>query len=115
MQRREFLKAGVGVSTSVLAASVAPTARAVAASVTGETRWRAFEVTTRAEIAAPGRPARAWLPLPLSPDTNYHKGLGQSWTGNADGARIVRDPRYGAAIFCSTRFFAHNRRQFSAH
>jgi transglutaminase-like putative cysteine protease len=40
-----------------------------------------------------------WLPLPLQPDTDYHKSLGQTWTGNATVSRIYRDEKYGAAIF----------------
>jgi len=61
--------------------------------------WRTFEVTALAEIVSPTGVARAWLPLPLMPDTDYHRTLGQAWTGNAATTRIYRDPVYGAAIF----------------
>ena len=60
--------------------------------------WRAFEVTTRVEILNPSGDTRAWVPLPLGEDTDYHKTLGRTWSGNADVARAVRDPRYGAAF-----------------
>jgi transglutaminase-like putative cysteine protease len=36
--------------------------------------------------------------LPLAEDTDYHKAVGQTWTGNAGRVNVVRDPRYGAGI-----------------
>src|SRR5712692_3179195 len=78
MNRRVFLKTGAGAEGA---------------------RWRAFEVVTRAEVANPAGLTRVWLPLPLQPDTDYHKSLGQTWTGNAAVSRVYRDERYGAAIF----------------
>ena len=99
MERREFLKAGVGLSASGVTAGLARPPRAGAASTADATRWRAFEVTTRAEIIGPLGATRAWLPLPLMPDTDYQKSLGQTWTGNAAGARVLREEKYGAGIF----------------
>jgi transglutaminase-like putative cysteine protease len=55
-------------------------------------------VTTRVEIIKPTGVSRAWVPLPLTPDTDYHKALGQSWTGNAVTADVRRDEKYGAGI-----------------
>jgi transglutaminase-like putative cysteine protease len=101
MDRRAFLKAGVGASAAAAIAGVTGPPRAGAGLPGSETPWRVFEVTTRVEIVNPAGVARAWVPLPLMPDTDYHKSLGQSWTGNAATARIVRDEKYGAAIFCS--------------
>jgi hypothetical protein len=37
--------------------------------------------------------------MPLMPDTDYQKSLGQSWTGNASTMRVFRDEKYGAGIF----------------
>jgi transglutaminase-like putative cysteine protease len=37
--------------------------------------------------------------MPLIPDTDYQKSLGQSWTGNASTMRVYRDEKYGAGIF----------------
>ena len=99
MERREFLKAGVGLSASGVTAALARPLRASAASTAEATRWRAFEMTTRAEIIGPVGATRAWLPLPLMPDTDYQKSLGQTWTGNAAGARVLREEKYGAGIF----------------
>lgn len=99
MKRRELLKAGLSVSASAVVAGLARPLRALAASSADGTRWRTFEVTTRAEIVNPAGAARAWLPLPLMPDTDYQKSLGHTWAGNAAGTRIFRDEKYGAGIF----------------
>src|SRR5205809_468662 len=96
MNRRAFLATG---AASAGVAGLARHGTAVGAAPPDAPRWRAFEVTTRAEIVNPTGGARAWLPLPLMPDTDYHKSQGQSWTGNATTTRIYREPRYGAAIF----------------
>jgi transglutaminase-like putative cysteine protease len=68
------------------------------ATSTGADRWRAFEVTTRLEILNPSGVTWAWVPLPLTQDTDYHKTLGHTWNGNAVSARVARDPRYGARL-----------------
>src|SRR3989475_2262140 len=96
MNRRAFLATG---AASAVVAGLARHGTAVGAAPPDAPRWRAFEVTTRAEIVNPTGGARAWLPLPLMPDTDYHKSQGQSWTGNATTTRIYREARYGAAIF----------------
>jgi transglutaminase-like putative cysteine protease len=98
MDRRGFLKTGVGVSAAALLESL-PEMRSAGAAGPDAARWRTFEVTTRAEIISPSGVSRAWLPMPLMPDTDYHKSLGYAWTGNAAATRIYRDEKYGAAIF----------------
>ena len=99
MRRREFLKPGMARSASAAVAGRARPRGATAASTGEGPRWRIFEVTTRAEIVNPGGAARVWLPLPLMPDTDYLRSLGQTWTGNASMTRIFRDEKYGAGIF----------------
>jgi transglutaminase-like putative cysteine protease len=98
MDRRVFLKTGLGVSASTFVAGL-PRPRRVPAAPTAEGKWRTFEVTTRAEVADAGGITRVWLPLGLMPQTEYFKNLGQTWTGNAEATRIYRDEKYGAAIF----------------
>jgi transglutaminase-like putative cysteine protease len=93
MDRRAFLKT---TALTSVAASFARLPNVWAA--TEASPWRAFEVTTRIEILKPTGVTRAWVPLPLSEDTDYQKTLGRTWNGNADVARAVRDPRYGAAF-----------------
>jgi transglutaminase-like putative cysteine protease len=94
MNRRAFLR------TTALTSVAASFARLpnVWAGSTAENRWRAFEVTTRVEILTPSGVTRAWVPLPLAEDTDYHKTLGRTWTGNAASVQAVRDPRYGAGF-----------------
>ncbi len=97
MDRRTFMR----LTAAFPAAAVGAVPRWVVAGVepkVGE-RWRAFEITTRVEIASPSGVTRGWLPLPLTADTDYQKGLGHSWTGNMKSARVVQDPKYGAGIF----------------
>jgi transglutaminase-like putative cysteine protease len=91
MDRRAFLRTTALAS----AASFARLPKVWAAS-TADNRWRGFEVTTHVEILAPSGVTRAWIPLPLVEETDYHKSLGRSWSGNAASANAVRDPRYGA-------------------
>src|SRR2546427_8365806 len=88
MNRRAFLATG---AASAVVAGLARHGTAVGAAPPDAPKWRAFEVTTRAEIVNPTGGARAWLPFPLMPDTDYHKSQGQSWTGNATTTRIYRE------------------------
>src|SRR5262249_18527967 len=62
-------------------------------------KWRIFEVTTRAEIiGSRGAVVRVWLPLPLTPGTDYQRSLSLNWSGNAPIVRTLRDDRYGAGL-----------------
>lgn len=99
MDRRAFLKTGIGVSAAAVVSGLVRPTGAIGAVGSDATRWRVFEVTTRAEIINLTGVTRAWLPMPLMPDTDYHKNLGHGWSGNAATARIFRDPKYGAGIF----------------
>lgn len=96
MDRRTFLTTG---AAALVGAGLARPFAALGAETSGGARWRTFEVTTRLEIIQPSGVTRAWVPLPLMPDTDYQKSLGQSWTGNAALTRVVRDDKYGAGIF----------------
>jgi transglutaminase-like putative cysteine protease len=98
MERRAFLRTALGVSAA-LTVGAAGARRALAQGASDGTRWRAFEVVTRAEIVSPTGTVRTWLPLPLTADTGYFKSLGQTWTGNAKGGRVVREDKYGAGVF----------------
>jgi hypothetical protein len=71
MDRRAFLRTTALAS----AASFARLPKVWAAS-TADNRWRGFEVTTRVEILSPSGVTRAWIPLPLVEETDYHKSLG---------------------------------------
>jgi transglutaminase-like putative cysteine protease len=95
MERRAFLKS-VGASSAAALLAGSRLIRLAEAQTTG--RWRTFEVTSRVEVADPVGTTRAWIPLPLTAQTDYHKPLGNSWTGNAATARAFRDPKYGAEL-----------------
>jgi transglutaminase-like putative cysteine protease len=99
MRRRAFLKAGMGVAAAAAVGELARPLSSARAAQGDDAKWRAFEVVTRAEVANPTGPTRVWIPLPVQPDTDYLKSLGQTSTGNATVTRVVRDDKYGAAIF----------------
>ena len=98
MDRRAFLIAGMAVPVGATALSGLAARRAAAQAGADPARWRIFEVTTRAEIVTPSGPAKAWLPLPLTENTDYQKNLGLTWAGNAATARPFRDDKYGAGL-----------------
>jgi transglutaminase-like putative cysteine protease len=88
MNRRHFLK-----TTSAAAAAAALPWRETHAS-----DWKTYEIVTRVEVLKPRGASQAWVPLPLSEDTPWHKAIGSSWSGNAETARIVSDGKYGASM-----------------
>jgi hypothetical protein len=98
MRRRAFLKNGIGVAAGAVSGGWSRLGSAALAAQPGESRWRAFEVVTRAEVSSASGATRVWLPLPLRVDTDYQKSLGETWTGNAAVARVYREEKYGAGI-----------------
>jgi transglutaminase-like putative cysteine protease len=90
MQRRRLLKA---VPAAGIIAAAKPI---VAGSQPGN--WRSFETSARLEIAQAKGQVRAWMPLPLSQDTDYFRTLANSWSGNAEAVEIVYEPTYRAAM-----------------
>ena len=62
MNRRSFLKQGLGLSVGVLVAGLPRSPRIALAA---DAPWRTFEVITRIEPAAPSGVTRAWVPVPL--------------------------------------------------
>jgi len=63
-----------------------------------ESGWRTFEVTIRAEISRPQGVSRAWLPLPLKVDTDWQRGLGSTWNGNARHLEEMHVGKYGVPL-----------------
>jgi transglutaminase-like putative cysteine protease len=90
MDRRTLLKSVP--AAGLLAAAMPLVARAQASG------WRSFETTTRLEIAKATGQVRAWVPLPLSQDTDYLRTLANSWSGNAESVEIVYEPTYRASM-----------------
>ncbi len=60
--------------------------------------WRTFETTTRLEIAEPAGAVQAWVPLPLSQDTDWFQTLENTISGNFAASRIVTEPTYRASM-----------------
>ena len=90
MKRRQLLGAAV--------VAALPWRRLRAEPLRSEPGWRAFEVTTRAEISRPEGVSRAWLPLPLSTATDWQRTLGNTWNGNAKRMEEVRVGKYGVSM-----------------
>src|SRR3954471_137137 len=89
MNRRTFLQSSA--ATAVLQSLPWRTAL-------GQSGWRLFETVTRVEIADAFGVARAWVPLPLEDDTDWHKTIGNAWSGNVRTARIEHDGKYGLGM-----------------
>ncbi len=57
-----------------------------------------LQAVTRVEIRDAFGIARAWVPLPLAAENDWQKTLGNSWSGNATRADVMRDGKYGLAM-----------------
>ncbi len=57
---------------------------------------------TRLEITQPTGAVQAWVPLPLSQDTDWFQTLENSVSGNFEKSRIVHEPVYRAAMVAAT-------------
>jgi transglutaminase-like putative cysteine protease len=89
MDRRAFL------TSTIAASAVAALPWRAAAAAAG---WHAYEVVTRVEVSFPKGVSRVWIPLPLTADTDWHRSLGNSWSGNASRAQVLSDGKYGATM-----------------
>ena len=90
MDRRAFLK----VSAAAASASSLPWGSVLADTAD----WRTYDVTTKVTILKPRGASRAWVPLPLTDDTDWHRAIGNSWSGNAAKVQVHSDGKYGAAM-----------------
>ena len=121
MDRRSFMGTGTAMGLSTLLPTVSLAYSSFDPKPGG---WRSFELVTRLEILRPQGTVRAWVPVP-SIESEYQRVIANSWTGNAAGARLVRDGKYGAAMLfaewpegerapvieISSRFATRNRAQ----
>jgi transglutaminase-like putative cysteine protease len=96
MNRREFLRTGVAISTAA-AWPCANAAKPSGAISTGH-GWRTFEVVSRIEIADAAGVTRAWLPLPSVEEPVWVRNQGNLWSGNVAVAKFMHDETYGAAF-----------------
>jgi transglutaminase-like putative cysteine protease len=88
MDRRTFLK----TSTAAAVSQAFPFNSFAAAD------WRTYEIVSRVELQWPKGVSRAWVPLPLAQDNDWHKTIGNSWSGNTSHADILSDGKYGVAM-----------------
>jgi transglutaminase-like putative cysteine protease len=95
MKRRDFIKGGLTVSAG-LALGGLPRFKDLA--FANDAKWRTFEVTTRLEVLEPVGAVRAWVPVPLTSNTDYFKREPDSWTGSYKAARAVQYDKYGTGI-----------------
>jgi transglutaminase-like putative cysteine protease len=109
MHRRTLLKLAPAASLSSAAARLGPLATATlpALLASGAARadsagpasgWRTFETVNRLEIVQTGGQVRAWMPLPLSQDTDWFRTLANGYSGNAERVELVVDPLWRAAV-----------------
>jgi transglutaminase-like putative cysteine protease len=91
MDRRTFIKSGIALP----AAATLPWAGPLFAA---EAPWRTFEITTRVQVQKPKGVSRAWLPLPMMDDSDWHRSGGNESTGNTARTQIYRDGKYGAGM-----------------
>lgn len=103
MDRRDFLRVtGVAAASLTLprtgTAAEPPSPASPAPSPRPGTGWKSYETTIRAEVARPAGATRIWLPTPLTVDTPYQRGNGNSW--RAEGGTVGQwiDPVYGAGV-----------------
>ena len=93
IRRRSLLVSAAGAALAPLA----PLARAQERRFEPQPgHWRTFEITTSVDLRG-GGPAKVWVPVP-SVDSSWQRVGDDSFTGNATGARVVTDARYGARM-----------------
>jgi len=95
MERREFLKRGLTVSAGIALGGLQ---KFTGLASGNEAKWRTFEVTTRLEVTEPIGAVRAWVPVPLTVNTDYFKREPDSWTGNYKAARAVQYDKHGTGM-----------------
>jgi transglutaminase-like putative cysteine protease len=95
MERREFLKRGLTVSAGIALGGLPKFSGLASAN---EAKWRTFEVTTRLEVTEPVGAVRAWVPVPLTSNTDYFKREPDNWTGNFKAAKAVQYDKYGTGM-----------------
>ncbi len=91
LDRRHFITAGAALALSPL---LPRGARAAFSPTPAD--WRRFEVTTRVEIPAGGKPVQAWVPVPSVNEAGWMQAEAPSFSGNADTAELVTDAESGA-------------------
>ena len=98
IDRRDFLKSTMAVSSLTFLPAGAQAAPMADAFAPKPGKWRRFEVTTRIEILNPQGPVKSWIPLPAFKAADWIQPLGDRWNGNARTLTSRRVGRYGARM-----------------
>ncbi|MCL2830954.1 MAG: transglutaminase domain-containing protein [Betaproteobacteria bacterium] len=86
-------------SPAVDSSRVPLSASAFSAPQPPEEPWRGYELLIRIARLDTGGPARAWLPLALTHDTDWQRLRAHRWRGNFDRAGLERSDVDGMEIF----------------
>ncbi|PSJ16942.1 transglutaminase-like domain-containing protein [Nitrosomonas supralitoralis] len=92
MKRRNFLQAALATP---FIAGISGLRNAIAD--TQDEGWCTYEMVKKLEIANPSGVSRAWTPLPYTAKTDWHRPLGNTWTGNGQ-MKVITEPKYGAEM-----------------
>jgi len=93
LSRRSLLKAAA-VATSLPMWPASAQERRFQPQVGG---WRTFEVTTTVNVADATGACKVWLPVP-DVNTDYQQSLENTWTGNANAAKLAVDDKSGVRM-----------------
>jgi len=100
MDRRHFLRSA-GIATAGL---VWPGTRTSYAEAFPATRWRTFEIVTRAEVLDPSGPTRLWIPAPLTAPTPYQKAIATTFKAEGGTAKLVPDSSLDSVAVVAAEF-----------
>ena len=89
MNRRHFLRFSSAASALCMSGLSLSQVRAAMAPVSAD--WRTFELSTEIKIKDPQGPARIWIPMPYSHDTDYQRGARSSWQIDGAGQAQLHD------------------------
>jgi len=81
---------------------VAISASAFSAPQPPEEPWRGYEILSRVTRLDTNGPARVWLPLALTCDTDWQRLRGHRWRGNFDRAGLERNAADGMETFVAS-------------
>lgn len=94
--RREFMAGTAAFSATALMLPGLARAEAKFDPQPGE--WRDFSIVTRIELPEANQAAQVWVPLPSLQEDAWMLPAGDEWTGTAESAEIVTDPKHGAKL-----------------
>lgn len=102
MERRNFIKAAVGLAAAgylpVFAGADEAVAVAQPFAPSPEQGWRVFELVAKLELENASGATQVWIPLPSVYAAEWIKPMGNLWQGNATEMQAKADPTYQAQM-----------------